>query len=131
MAAVRKGCCLVFFRIPRARAANGGAASDGTRAEKAAGEGEPMRDQGTHTYGNVSGKKVDAILDALIAHGSVVTGDNPWIVDTRKHGVLLRGDWNEEALTLAITLADSDWYVPPSAVWENIDALMRNVGEEG
>lgn len=90
-----------------------------------------MPDYGTHSYGNVSRTRVDAILDELIAHGSLVTGNNPWIVDTKKHGVLLKGEWSEATLTLAITVTNADWYVTRKAVWENIDSLMRHIHDAG
>ncbi len=90
-----------------------------------------MRDHGTHNYRNISRENVDAILDALAAHGSQITGTNPWAVDTRKHGVKLKGEWNEETLTLAITVTDAGWYVSDKAVWENIDSLMSTIQNAG
>lgn len=90
-----------------------------------------MRGHGTQRYENISREKVDAILEGLTSHGSVVTGENPWFVDTHNHGVHLKGEWNEGTQTLAITVTDADWYVPRSAVWENIDSLMRDVQEKG
>jgi hypothetical protein len=86
-----------------------------------------MRDLGTKTYGNIDKARVDTILDALTSSGSVITGRNPWFVDTKNHGVLLKGEWDEAASSLAITVTDADWYVPRSAVWENIDSLMSRV----
>ena len=85
-----------------------------------------MPSHGTHTYTHITQARVDAILGALTAHGSIVTGNNPWFVDTKKHGVMLKGEWNELTQCLAITVTDADWYVPGSSVWENIDSLMNN-----
>jgi hypothetical protein len=85
----------------------------------------------THTYESISREKVSGILDALTAHGCIVTGRNPWTVDTRKHGVILRGAWNEEASTLAISVAKADWYIPSSAIWKHIDSLMYHVQDQG
>ena len=90
-----------------------------------------MPDYGTHNFGNISRTSVDAILDELIAQGSLVTGTNPWIVDTKKHGVLLKGEWDEATLTLAITVTEADWYVTHKAVWQNIDSLMSGVQDAG
>lgn len=90
-----------------------------------------MPDYGTHNYGNISRTRVEAILDALIAHGSLVTGKNPWIIDTKKHGVLLKGEWSEATLTLSITVMDADWYVTRNAVWEYIDSLMGGIQGAG
>ncbi len=86
-----------------------------------------MRDYGTHNYDGISREKVEAILGELTARGAAVTGNNPWAVETQKHGVLLRGEWNEATLTLAITITGADWYVPRKAAWETIDSLMRHV----
>lgn len=86
-----------------------------------------MRNLGIRIYDNIDRAKVDVILKALIDHGSLVLGDNPWNVDTRKHGVLLRGEWDEEASLLSITVTDADWYVPREKIWENIDSLMQAV----
>jgi hypothetical protein len=90
-----------------------------------------MPDYGTHNFGNISRISVDAILNELIAQGSLVTGTNPWIVDTKKHGVLLKGEWNEATLTLAITVTEADWYVTRKAVWQNIDSLMSGIQDAG
>lgn len=90
-----------------------------------------MSDYGTHTYSDISRAKVDAILDVLTSNGSLITGSNPWIVDTKNHGVLLKGEWNERTSTLDITVTDAAWYVTSKAVWENIDSLMGRVRDEG
>jgi hypothetical protein len=90
-----------------------------------------MKGHGTHTYDSISRDKVDAIIGALSYHGSTIRGTNPWTVDTRKHGIVLRGEWNEEASTLVISVTEADWYVPPSAIWKHIDSLMHHVQKQG
>jgi hypothetical protein len=90
-----------------------------------------MPDYGTHIYGNISRRRVDSMLEELIAHGSRVTGNNPWIIDTKVHGVLLKGEWNEKALTLEITVTDANWYVARKAIWKNIDSLMYHGQDAG
>jgi len=90
-----------------------------------------MTGYGTHNYGNINRSRIDAILDELIANGALVTGNNPWLVDTKKHGVQLKGEWNETCLTLAITVTAADWYVTRKAVWGNIDSLMCRVQGPG
>lgn len=89
-----------------------------------------MSKHGTHSYDNINKAKVKAIINALAAHGSVVTGSNPWSIDTQKHGVRLQGDWSEETSTLDITVTHADWYVPGKTLWENIDSLMSQVQDE-
>ena len=90
-----------------------------------------MSKYGTHSYDNINKTKVEAIINALSAHGSVVTGTNPWSIDTQKHGVRLEGRWKEETATLDITVTHADWYVPSKTLWENIDSLMGRVHDEG
>jgi hypothetical protein len=89
-----------------------------------------VRNCGTHNYDNIDQIKVIAILKALTDHGSVILGENPWNVNTRKHGVLLLGEWDEAASMLSITVTDADWYVPREKIWENIDSLMQAVHKE-
>ncbi len=88
-----------------------------------------MRNRGERTFENIDKSRIEAILKGLIDHGSLVTGMNPWDVDTRNHGVLLRGEWNEESSKLTITVMDADWYVSRGKIWENIESLMRIVQE--
>jgi len=89
-----------------------------------------MSKHGTHSYDNINRAKVDAILKTLTAHGSAVTGSNPWTIDTQKHGVRLEGSWKEETAVLDITVTRADWYVPSKTLWENIDSLMGQVKDE-
>ena len=84
-----------------------------------------MRNFGMRTFDNINKSRVDAILKALRDHGALVTGNNPWHVDTRHHGVLLQGTWNDETSELSITVIDADWYVPQTKIWENIESLMQ------
>ncbi len=90
-----------------------------------------MSKHGTHSYGNINRAKAEAIIKTLMSHGAIVTGYNPWSIDTQKHGVLLQGDWSEETSTLDITVTHADWYVPSKTLWEKIDSLMNRVREEG
>ncbi|MEO5361978.1 MAG: hypothetical protein H7843_16310 [Nitrospirota bacterium] len=82
---------------------------------------------GTHSYGNITKNKMDAILKALTDNGASISGNNPWDVDTNNNKVKLRGEWNEAASTLNITVNDSNWYVPCSKIWETVDDLMHHI----
>ncbi len=88
-----------------------------------------MSKHGTHSYENINRERVEAIINALKTHGSAVIGQNPWSIDTRKHGVRLQGQWSEETATLDITVTHADWYVPSKTLWEKIDSLMSEVQE--
>jgi UDP-glucose 6-dehydrogenase len=89
-----------------------------------------MSKHGTHSYNSIDRETVEAIINALMSHGAVVNGYNPWSIDTQKHGVRLLGDWNEETATLDITVTHADWYVPKKKLWEHIDSLMSRVQDE-
>jgi hypothetical protein len=90
-----------------------------------------MPDTGTHNYDSIKRSQVDEIFNALISHGSRVSGNNPWEIDTDKHGVRLRGEWDETTLVLSITVLDAAWYVPREAVWGKIDSLIRHLRNSG
>jgi hypothetical protein len=79
----------------------------------------------TRIFENVDRSRVGVILKGLADNGSMVSGNNPWDVDTRKHGVCLRGEWNEETAKLAITITAADWYVPHGKIWESIYSLIK------
>jgi len=89
-----------------------------------------VRNCATRIFENIDRSRVDAILSGLIDHGSIVTGSNPWDVDTRDHGVRLRGEWNEAESLFSVTVTDADWYVPQAAIWKNIVPLMQLVQEK-
>jgi len=89
-----------------------------------------MQDNNIRKYDNIDRTKINVILKALIDHGSRVLGNNPWDIDTKKHGVLLRGEWDEEASVLSIIITDSNWYVPRETIWENIDSEVQIVHKQ-
>ncbi|MBF0456840.1 MAG: hypothetical protein HQK99_02985 [Nitrospirae bacterium] len=82
---------------------------------------------GTHSYGNITKQKVDEILQALRSDGAVITGNNPWDVDTKHSGVKLKGEWTEATLTLNITVTDSAFYAPCQKIWDKIDNMMHHI----
>ena len=83
---------------------------------------------GIHKYPGYSKSKIDAVLAALRANGATVSGDNPWSVDTRKHGVKLSGAWDAASSELRVTVADKNFYVSCDKVWETLDQLLGHVG---
>lgn len=88
-----------------------------------------MKGCGTRYYGNITKQKVDAIISELKDNGAMITGDNPWYVDTNQSGVKLRAEWTETTLTLAVTVTDSHWYVPSTKIWKKLDALLDELHE--
>ena len=78
----------------------------------------------TREYGNINKARIDLILSEAVSHGAVITGSNPWNIDTRLHGAVLRVRWDETSMTMAIGLVRVNWYVPCETVWSNIDTLL-------
>ena len=88
-----------------------------------------MKNYGMRTFDNVNKIKVESILRVLSDHGALVTGNNPWQVDTRNHGVVLQGAWDSARSQLSITVIDAAWYVPSGKVWDNLESLMQSLQE--
>lgn len=82
---------------------------------------------GTHTYPNITEAKMMSILDALRKNGAIVTGNNPWDVDTHKYGIKLRGTWDNSTAVLSVIVTDKDFYVPCGKIWSTIDELIGHI----
>jgi len=81
----------------------------------------------TRNYANVDKEKIDEMLNILSSNGAEITGRNPWEIETYQHGILLRAEWNETALTLSVSVTGRNWYVPNETIWSNIDSLMLDM----
>jgi hypothetical protein len=79
---------------------------------------------GSRHYEKISGDKIERMLNELVARGFIITGHNPWHVDTRQHGILLKCEWNVTISTFTITVMLASWYVPSDTVWDTINSLM-------
>jgi hypothetical protein len=84
---------------------------------------------GVHKYANISQAKIDKMLEVLKSKGYNVKGNNPWTIDTKSHGVVLQGTWDESTSTLSIIVLDKDWYVPCSKIWDTVDPLIHGLGK--
>lgn len=82
---------------------------------------------GAHHYGDIDQHKIDKMLEALRSNGAVITGSNPWDVDTKKHGIKLKGSWEEASSSLTLIVTEKDFFVPCSKIWENIDPLIHQL----
>jgi len=78
-------------------------------------------------YVNIDKGKIDTMLNILCSYGAEITGSNPWEIETYQHGVVLRAEWNETALTLSISVTGRNWYVPNETIWSNIDSLILDI----
>jgi hypothetical protein len=88
-----------------------------------------MPESGTRHFTGITRLKIDMMFKALATHGAAITGSNPWDIDTHKHGVILRAEWNEAASILALSVANRSWYVSSAKVWDHVEPLMRTVQE--
>lgn len=82
---------------------------------------------GVHHYANITQEKIHAILEALKNDGAVISGSNPWTVDTHKHGVKLQGTWDDSGATLTVIVTNKNFVVPCSKIWETIDPLINHI----
>jgi hypothetical protein len=82
---------------------------------------------GTHSYGNIDQTKIDAIITQLKSNGATVSGNNPWDVDTRNHGVKLQGAWSKKTSKLSVAVIDRNWYVPCTKIWDTVDPLIHYI----
>ncbi len=78
-------------------------------------------------YAGIDHTKIDMMMRELSEGGAIVTGNNPWHVNTRRHGVILKAEWNETASTLVVSITHSSWFVPRQRVWGILDELISNV----
>jgi hypothetical protein len=78
----------------------------------------------TRNYVNISKDNIDNMFNVLLSYGAVITGNNPWYIETCHHGVILRAEWNEVASTLTVSITGRNWYVPHDIIWSNVDSFM-------
>jgi hypothetical protein len=88
-------------------------------------EEKTMPGCGTRIYRDISKTRIDKLLTETISQGGVITGSNPWYIETRLHGIILQGTWYEAEMTLSIRVAAANWYVPCEMVWNNIDTMLH------
>ena len=81
---------------------------------------------GKRTYGPVTEQIKDKLLAKLAAEGMVVTGDNPWNIDTHQSGVKLRAGWDPKASTLRLIVTSTGlgWC---SIVWDRIEPKLKEL----
>ena len=109
-------------------AVQGAAAVSGQQAKIAAalaklGSGECD----AHTYPGVTPAIKEAILAKLASAGMVITGDEPWDIDTNNHGVRLRAVWDPAAAVLTLIVVHKDAFVPCMLIWPEVDAAINGV----
>ena len=80
-----------------------------------------------HSYANVTSQGKDALIAKLHAEGMTVTGDNPWDINTAKHGVKLRAVWDPGAQVLKLIVTSSDPLVPCFLIWNEIDPKVKEI----
>jgi hypothetical protein len=59
---------------------------------------------------------IDALINELVAKGSSVQGNNPWLVDLNQHGIKIKAEWLPEKQELEVLVSHKNIYVPCSKV---------------
>jgi hypothetical protein len=81
----------------------------------------------SHNYANINKTKIDLMFSELVKSGAKIAGNNPWQIDTNRHGVHLTAEWNESASMLDVSVTCSNWYVPREKVWSSLDEIISHV----
>ena len=81
----------------------------------------------TRNYAGIDHTKIGLMIRELSEGGAIITGNNPWHINTRHHGVVLTAEWNETASTLIVSITHSGWFVPHNRIWSILDELIGNV----
>ena len=83
------------------------------------------------SYAGVTPQIRDALLSRLHAEGMLVTGDDPWDIDTRSYDVKLRAVWDPrtQGLKLVVTSGAGGYLglVTCSAIWAKIDPIVKEI----
>lgn len=87
-----------------------------------------MSENREHCYPNMNRERIISVMNDLRQGGLRMSGNNPWEIDTLRHGVRLTAEWREATSLLAITITNSNWYVSPDDVWKAVDPLMETAG---
>lgn len=79
---------------------------------------------GTREYRGIGKTRIERMLAEAVLQGAVITGTNPWDIDTRLHGGVLSVRWDEHTMILAISVVNINWYIPRETVWNTIDTML-------
>lgn len=77
------------------------------------------------SYPGITKTFISTMIHELAAGGVLVSGNNPWDIDTRLHGIKIKAEWQEQGSILSMSIIDRNWYVSHDDVWNAIDTLMK------
>jgi hypothetical protein len=86
-----------------------------------------MKDKCERSYANINSEGIASLVDALHRNGLRISRDNPWVIDTLRHGVHLTAAWSEATSVLVVTITNMNWYVSSDDVWKTLDPLIEAV----
>jgi hypothetical protein len=89
--------------------------------------GIDMPGASSRNYAGIDHSKIDVMIRELREGGAIISGNNPWHINTRQYGVMLKAEWNEAASMLVVSITHSGWFVPRQKVWSLLDELIGNV----
>ena len=86
---------------------------------------------GIRAYAHVTAQVKDLLLTRLHGEGMIVTGDNPWNIETHQYDVRLRAIWDPKGQTLKlIVTAGRGGYaglVTCDEIWGKIDPIVKGL----
>ncbi len=83
------------------------------------------KDNSFKEYTKIDKNNIKYILTNMKEKGLVITGNNPWHVETGSHGVKLKGEWDEKSLILTISIIEKAWYVSNSDIWKKLNDISN------
>jgi hypothetical protein len=84
---------------------------------------------GERLYGDYDEARLNRLRERLIRAGMIVTGSNPYEIDTKQHGVALRSLWRAHDRTLLVIVTAKAWYATCAQVWEQVDSYVKPARE--
>lgn len=86
---------------------------------------------GIHSYARVTTRVKDLLLIKLHSEGMIVTGDNPWNIETHQFDVRLRAIWDpkDQELKLIVTAGRGGYagLVTCDEIWGRVDPIVKGV----
>jgi len=85
---------------------------------------------GVNIITNITAQKRDLLIAKLRGAGMIITGDNPWNIDTNMSGIQLRAVWDPKSFKLRLIV--SDWgplaaIAGCDTVWGKINTRLKEV----
>ena len=77
----------------------------------------------SETFGPYAPATAHAFLDKVRHYGMSVSGDNPWTIDARQHGIILQASLDGSG-RVTVKISEKNFYVSNAKIWEKVEPLM-------